>query len=472
MSIRSIKRILQFPLRALGYVMETSTVKNYNIFILGIAFMFVFTGFNTMSGIQAMIFKSATDKKSGGYVDGFHGDGFISSAVIYAVFSIASWLAPSAVAIKGPRFAMIIAGVLYAQYIAQLLYPNTYLLYISAAIIGMGAPVIWTAQGNFLSLNSDDETISRNSGIVWAMCQTSIFIGNTFVYFMFTGEEFISTKVRTTVGTVLLAVTGAGICTMLLLRPTPWASNTASANESPSKALQSSLKLFLTKDMLMLSVTFLYTGLQLSVWSGVYPTCVGFTNSFGENRKALATICMIFIAAGEVLGGAVFGFFGHLTAKRGRDPIIMLGFVTSMISYFLIFLNIPFEAPLGETKPTDAAFISSNMYLAIFTAFVLGFSDACFNTQINSILGGAFKEQSSSAFAIFKFMQSMSAAVAFFYSPVLKLQWQLLITVVFDILGTVTFCLVEWSARSQGNSTMGDLDNSCGIAQGDEESSK
>ena len=72
--------------------METSTVKNYNIFILGIAFMFVFTGFNTMSGIQvtnnvsaslltnyfqAMIFKSATDKNSGGYVDGFHGDGFI-----------------------------------------------------------------------------------------------------------------------------------------------------------------------------------------------------------------------------------------------------------------------------------------------------------------------------------------------------------------------------------------------------------
>ena len=32
--------------------METSTVKNYNIFVLGLAFMLVFTGFNTMSGIQ------------------------------------------------------------------------------------------------------------------------------------------------------------------------------------------------------------------------------------------------------------------------------------------------------------------------------------------------------------------------------------------------------------------------------------
>ena len=48
-----------------------------------------------------MIFKSATDPNSGGFVDGFHGDGFTSNAIIYAVFAMASWLAPSAVAIKG-----------------------------------------------------------------------------------------------------------------------------------------------------------------------------------------------------------------------------------------------------------------------------------------------------------------------------------------------------------------------------------
>jgi len=466
MSIRAVKRFVQIPLRLLGYIvtgkMETNTIKNYNIFILGLAFMFVFTGFNTMSGIQAMIFKSATTKGSGGYVDGFKGDGFISSAVIYAVFSIASWLAPSIVAWKGPRVALVLAGVLYAQYIAQLLYPNTYLLYASAAIIGMGAPVIWTAQGNFLSLNSEDTTISRNSGILWAMLQTSIFIGNIFAYFMFTGEEYISSSVRTTVGVVLLSITGAGVLLMLLLRPTPWATDISVTNESPASALRNSFKLFMTKDMMMLSVTFFYTGLQLSIWSGVYPTCVGFTNTFGENRKALATICMIFIAAGEVLGGAIFGFLGHLTTKRGRDPIVILGFITSMATYFLIFLNIPFEAPLGETKPTDSAYITSSSYLAVFTGFLLGFSDSCFNTQITSILGGAFKDQSSSAFAIFKFMQSMSAAIAFFYSPSLKLQWQLLLVVVFDVLGTIAFCKVEWEANKKEKVPI-ETDNSCGV---------
>ena len=50
-----------------------------------------------------MIFKSATTPDSGGYVDGFSGDGFTCAAIIYAVFSVASWLAPSAVAIKGSK---------------------------------------------------------------------------------------------------------------------------------------------------------------------------------------------------------------------------------------------------------------------------------------------------------------------------------------------------------------------------------
>ena len=42
-----------------------------NVFLLGLAFMFVFTGFNTMSGIQTLIFNSATHEDSGGFVPGF-----------------------------------------------------------------------------------------------------------------------------------------------------------------------------------------------------------------------------------------------------------------------------------------------------------------------------------------------------------------------------------------------------------------
>ena len=84
---------------------------------------------------------------------------------------------------------------------------------------------------------------------------------------------------------------------------------------------------------------------------------VRYVFRFGQERKALATMSGIFVAIGEVLGGAVFGIFGHLTVKRGRDPIVMLGFVLSMVAYFLVFLNIPNEAPAGETTVSQTAFI-------------------------------------------------------------------------------------------------------------------
>ena len=66
-----------------------------------------------------------------------------------------------------------------------------------------------------------------------------------------------------------------------------------------------------------------------------------------------------------------------------------------MLAYFLTFLAIPNSANLNETE--ELAFIDPNRflvnvlnlkfdplfrYLIIFIAFLLGFSDACFNTQV------------------------------------------------------------------------------------------
>lgn len=42
--------------------------------------------------------------------------------------------------------------------------------------------------------------------------------------------------------------------------------------------------------------------------------------------------------------------------------------------------------------------------------------------------------------------QSVSAAIAFFYSNYLFLQWQLLIMVIVGFFGTISFFTVEWAA--------------------------
>lgn len=101
----------------------------------------------------------------------FKGDGFYSLAIIYAVLAIMNWAAPSIISFIGPRLAMVIGAVTYMLFIMSFLIPLTWLLYVASVIIGMGAAIIWTGQGNYLTLNSSDATISRDSGIFWAMLQ-------------------------------------------------------------------------------------------------------------------------------------------------------------------------------------------------------------------------------------------------------------------------------------------------------------
>jgi len=54
-----------------------------------------------------------------------------------------------------------------------------------------------------------------------------------------------------------------------------------------------------------------------------------------------------------------------------------------------------------------------------------------------------YQEESSSAFALFKFSQSIAAAAAFFYSDYLTLPFQLLILAILCAMGSIAFTFVE-----------------------------
>ena len=207
----------------------------------------------------------------------------------------------------------------------------------------------------------------------------------------------------------LLGIGLVGTCVFFLLRPTPWASTDSTASGGPTAALRRAFSIFITRDMLLLSVTNFYTGLLLTYWSGVFGPSVANTKAFGSDAKSLNGMHGIFVGVGEILGGLMFGILGHMLVKRGRDPIVMLGFVCNMVAFFLSFINLPLasprlDLPLADQEP---AYITSNEYLAIFTSFLLGFGDACYNTQIYSIIGTVYKDDSAPAFALFKVKKSI-----------------------------------------------------------------
>lgn len=60
-------------------------------------------------------------------------------------------------------------------------------------------------------------------------------------------------------------------------------------------------------------------------------------------------------------------------------------------------------------------------WIALLCSLLLGFGDACFNTQIYSMLGGAFASNSVSAFAVFKFTQVSCIFIAIVNNLILVL---------------------------------------------------
>ena len=177
---------------------------------------------------------------------------------------------------------------------------------------------------------------------------------------------------------------------------------------------------------------------------------------------------------------------GSKTNRYGRDPVILLGFLSHAIGFFLIFLNIPDAAPLVNTY--NSAFIKSkyvhticihlmdalngilrvffsSAIVAMLCSVLVAFGDACFNTQVYSILAGIYPNDSAPAFALFKFvsvilrhflynflykltificLQSVGSAASFLYSSHVGLHIQLAIIAVLAFSGTLCFWIVEW----------------------------
>ncbi|XP_043567625.1 UNC93-like protein MFSD11 isoform X3 [Chiloscyllium plagiosum] len=398
--------------------------KVINVYLLGIGFMLIFTAFTTCGNIEQTVIRSLTNSS-------FSGSGYNSLAIIYGVFSASNLIAPSVVAVVGPKMSMVFSGVVYSGYVVSFSKPMTWSFYITSIFIGFAAAVLWTAQGNFLILNSDCTTINRNTGIFWALLQSSMLFGNLYVYLQWRDITLISDHDRSTLFIVLFVISLVGTVILLALKNIKHLHHHSEINDPllldsrlfKEKAMstldqitsefRSMLRLFCTKNMLLLSMPIAYSG------------------------------------------GGVFGLL-CINNQFRRTSAILLGVIVHFLAFYLIFLIIPGDAPKGgatsghyepylspRQDSTNNSYCVSSPSAALVSSFLLGLGDSCFNTQLYSILGILYPQQSGPAFAIFKFVQSISAAVAFGYSNYLVLSSQLLILTTFCFIGTLSFFIVE-----------------------------
>lgn len=88
-----------------------------------------------------------------------------------------------------------------------------------------------------------------------------MFFGNLFVFFQFQGQEKIDESTRTMVFWVLTGVAIVGIVLLCILRkPEGNDDNPLPDVVAPLQALKNAGVMFITRDMLLLCVTFFYTG--------------------------------------------------------------------------------------------------------------------------------------------------------------------------------------------------------------------
>ncbi|OQV20194.1 UNC93-like protein MFSD11 [Hypsibius exemplaris] len=423
-----------------------------NVVLMGIIFMLLSSASQTCSTVETIVINSVHDQ----YFNGTSTMGYNLLAVLNGVIAGSVWISQTIVSNIGPKNGMLIGAICYAIFVSAFIRPLKGTLYAGTIILGLGQALLWTSEGTFLSINSDPETIGRNSALFWALYQTSLLWGNLFFFYKLHGHETIDSTDRYWIFGALLVLAILGALVILLLKyPLPKTiSPTASIasqdegvkSRSILESIASSFRLIKTKRILLLSWTFMYIALEQTFWSNVYDSSLGYTKAFGTTvTQSLVGLSGVVVGIGEILGSITFGFLDARFPRMGRDPIIISGFLLHVLAIFFVFLNIPNDAPLGDTF-TDA-YIRPNFYLALLCSALFGFGDSAFNTQLYSFLGEVYVADSVPVFALFQFIWGLTCCGAFFYSTVLQLHYQLLILIIVGFLSVVTFCSLEWGVR-------------------------
>ncbi|CAK9296816.1 unnamed protein product [Gordionus sp. m RMFG-2023] len=510
--------------------------------MLGVSFLFIFSAFQTCEMIQEVVLESTSLKI-------FQGSGYKSLSIIYGSFALCNWFAAPVVTFLGPKISLILGASTYCIFIGSFLNPRLWSLYVTSALLGLGAAILWTAQGNFLTIISDQSNISRNTGIFWALFQTSYVVGNTIMFVKFKGMTNLDQEAYSALFTILLVLCCTGVLMLItclknvayenklnhidIINDNISTNNYTSINESErtalikgdmeklyssslthheipqievkndkkinkrvefleneyeigtssylnnqniildqqksnvfmvdnrntlSKTLLTSFKLLKDVNILLLTFSFAFTGLEITFISGVLTTCIGYTTRFGDQSKSLMGICGILLGVGEILGGLNFGVLESFLASRRRvnnsfqitnqkglsrcSTIITSGYLLNILSYFTLYLILPKDSPIQpSTLGVYLNYDTLSLVLVPVTALLLGFADSAFNTQIYVMIATHYREEreNTATFALFKFIQSTMAAIAFYYSKYLLLHWQLLILVISGTFAVLFF---------------------------------
>lgn len=286
----------------------------------------------------------------------FTGDGYVSLAIVFVVFGMALFFSPMYGTLISTKLSLLLGALCNLVFTVIFFWPESTLLYVGSAIQGVGNALMWVSSGRALTENSKPATISRNAGIFWATFQLSLVTGNLFVYFTFTGKSFDEATRKTILITLtVLSTIGCSIFTGFKGPPrVEPAEKTVKLedekiNDCSLKSawlrMRNAALLVFTENMMLLSISFLYTGLIIAFYTGVYTSVVGFTVKLGDIRKRLVNLTGVAIGIGAALGATFSGSLAPKLKICSNSLILVFGFSAQIVCFIITYLNFPNNAP-------------------------------------------------------------------------------------------------------------------------------
>ncbi|KAK4468713.1 hypothetical protein MN116_007892 [Schistosoma mekongi] len=451
-------------------------VNVYNVIVTGLAFFFLFTAFQTASLTAQNVLEAVSEQKN----SSFDGAGYTSLAIVYISFGLFNWFAPIVVMYLGERYSMIAGSTCYALYIASYIEPVVWSLYLASFINGLGAAVLWTAQGAFIADCSTKSNMNQHFSLFWGLFQANQIVGGLYAYLSLSNITKISRTLRIQLYGGLLGCAVLGILILFILRKPrktdnfshqqlinaeinsfrdsfsgltendPTIQNRPTVVQSTLHSLRRSMHILIMKPMVCILVAAAFTGINLTFYSSLYASALGHCLHFGKNAKSYIGLAGLFIGIGEIVGS----FSSRLSRRVRLEGILVCGYICAVVSGYFTFLMLPTSSSIKDTD--ELTYITPNVYLAMFIAFLFGGVDSVWNTQISTLIGFIYGEHGRDitvAFALFKSVQSIISGIAFVYSTYLLLHWQILIFIVMATGGLYCLLTVYWSHLSHSVET-------------------
>eukprot|EP00937_MAST-01D_sp_MAST-1D-sp2_P000638 g638.t1 len=442
-----------------------------NVYHLGLSFFLVFTAYSGIQNLSSSL---------------IHGNlGTVAPGVLYFVFSASCLLGPAFVHRVGEKrsmqFAFLCFVLLTVAYVLTAESPGTpalgwtLLLFFSVAV-GFAAAPLWVAQGAYVTAqargwsraderagqggargdrgggDTAGENIARMAtaqGIFWCCFQATQVTGNLIPSLLLNAGAS-----DTTVFVVYLGFAVLGCACVSALRGGRSGAGGASAGHSAGgtvcESVHGMVAAWADPRMASLIPMIMFAGLEMGWIWGSFPEHV-IKPTLGEGDIGYA---MAIFGAGDAIFSYALGTLSDAIGGgrlRGRLAVLALGGAAQLAAIMIVFHATPLPVCwldkggcAGEVAPTSVerdggAFGTRDHYwgLVAATAVLWAVGDAAWNTQLNAIVGEAFKEDPEPGFANLKLWQTLMTGIAFLYNNSASAHAKLSVLLAFLLLGAL-----------------------------------